>query len=84
MLVFVWYTEPTCIAYWASKTDIEGQVLGPSILSQTYNVTLFLFDYLYANAHALSKLFHSINSSFNQASNHVFVVTICLKMAKKQ
>ena len=52
------------------------------ILSQTYNATLFLFDYFYVNAHALSKLFHSINSSFNQASNHILVLTICLKLAK--
>ena len=27
------------------------------ILSQTYNATLFLFDYFYVNAHALSKMF---------------------------
>ena len=40
-----------------------------NILSQTYNATLFLFDYFYVNAHALSKLFHSINSSLHQASN---------------
>ena len=50
------------------------------ILSQTDNATLFLFDYFFVNAHALSKLFHSINSSFNQASNHVLVLTL----AKKQ
>ena len=25
------YTELTCIPYWASKTDIVGQVLGPSV-----------------------------------------------------
>ena len=31
MLVCVWYTEPTCIPYWASRTDIVGQVLGPSM-----------------------------------------------------
>ena len=31
MLVCVWYTELTCIPYWASKTDIVGQVLGPSV-----------------------------------------------------
>ena len=55
-----------------------------TILSQTYNATLFLSDYFYVNAHALSKLFHSINSSFNQSSNHVLVLTICLKLAKKQ
>ena len=32
--VCVWYTEPTCIPlllYWASRTDIVGQVLGPSM-----------------------------------------------------
>ena len=54
------------------------------ILSQTYNATLFLFDYFYVNEYALSILFHSINSSFSQASNHVLVLTICLKLAKKQ
>ena len=54
------------------------------ILSQTYNATLFSFDYFYVNVHALSNLFHSINSSFNQASNHVLVLTICFKRAKKQ
>ena len=54
------------------------------ILSQTYNATLFLFDYFYVNAHALSKLFHSVNSSFNQASNLVLVLNICLKLTKKQ
>ena len=52
------------------------------ILSQTYNATLFLFDYFHANAHALSNLFHSIKSSFNQASNHVLVLTVCLKLDK--
>ena len=31
MLVCVWYTEPTCIPYWASRTDIVGQVLSPSM-----------------------------------------------------
>ena len=31
MLVCIWYTELTCIPYWASKTDIVGQVLGPSV-----------------------------------------------------
>ena len=55
-----------------------------TILSQTYNATLFLFDYFYVNAHALSKLFHSNNSSFNPESSHVLVLTICLKLAKKQ
>ena len=25
------YTELTCIPYWASKTDIVGQVFGPSV-----------------------------------------------------
>ena len=55
-----------------------------NILSQTYNATLFLFDCFYVNAHALSKLFHSVNRSFNQASNHVLVLAICLKLAKKQ
>ena len=54
------------------------------ILSQTYNATLFSFDYFNVNAHVLSNLFHSINSSFSQASNHVLVLTICLKLAKKQ
>ena len=54
------------------------------ILSQTYNATLFSFDYFYVNAHALNKLFPEINSSFNQASNHILVLTICLKLAKKQ
>ena len=34
MLMCVWYTEPTCIPYWASRTDIEGQVLGPSMCRQ--------------------------------------------------
>ena len=29
MLVCMWYTELTCIPYWASSTDIVGQVLGP-------------------------------------------------------
>ena len=48
-----------------------------SILSETYNAPLFSFDYFYVNAHALSKLFHSINSLFNQASNHVLVFTRC-------
>ena len=41
---------------------------------------LFLFDYFYANVHALSNLFHSIKSSFNQASNHVLVLTVCIKL----
>ena len=31
MLVCMWYSELTCIPYWASKTDIVGQVLGPSV-----------------------------------------------------
>ena len=31
MLVCVWYTELTCLPYWASKTDIVCQVLGPSM-----------------------------------------------------
>ena len=55
-----------------------------NILSQTYNTTLFSFDYFYVNAQALSNSFHSINSSFNQAANHAFVLTICLKLDKKQ
>ena len=31
MHVCVWYTEPTCIPYWASRMDIVGQVLSPSM-----------------------------------------------------
>ena len=31
MLVCVWYTELTCLTYCTSKTDIVGQVLGPSV-----------------------------------------------------
>ena len=54
------------------------------ILGQTYNATLFSFDYFYVKAHGLSNLFHSTNSSFSQASNHVLVLTICPKLAKKQ
>ena len=27
----LWYTDLTCIPYWALKTDIVGQVLGPSV-----------------------------------------------------
>ena len=54
------------------------------ILSQTYKATLFSFDYFFVNAHALRILFHSFNSLFNQASNRVLVLTICLKLAKKQ
>ena len=54
------------------------------ILSQTYNATLFLFDYFYVHAYALGKLFHLIKSSFSQASNHTLVLTIRLKLAKKQ
>ena len=57
---------------------------GKDIMSQTYNATLFSFDYFYVNAHALSKLFHSINSSVNPASYHVLVLTICPKLANKQ
>ena len=34
MLVCVWYTELTCIPYWASRVDIVGQVLGPSVCRQ--------------------------------------------------
>ena len=55
-----------------------------TILSQTYNATLFLFDYFYVHAHALGKLFHLIKSSFSQASNHTLILTIRLKLAKKQ
>ena len=31
MLVCVWLTELTCIPYWASETDIVGQVLSTSV-----------------------------------------------------
>ena len=31
MLECVWYKEPTCIPYCASRIDIVGQVLGPSM-----------------------------------------------------
>ena len=31
MLVCMWYTELTCIPYWAFKTDIVGQVLSPCV-----------------------------------------------------
>ena len=31
MLLCEWYTEPTCIPYWAPRSDIVGQVLGPSM-----------------------------------------------------
>ena len=34
MLVCMWYTELTCIPYWASSTDIVGQVLGPIMCQQ--------------------------------------------------
>ena len=34
MLVCVWYTEPTCIPYLASRMDIEGQVLSPRMCWQ--------------------------------------------------
>ena len=34
MLVCVWYTELTCIPYWASRMDIVGQVLSPSVCRQ--------------------------------------------------
>ena len=47
------------------------------ILSQT----VFLFDYFSVQMHALSTLFHLIKSAFIQASNYVFVLTICLKLA---
>ena len=57
---------------------------GYDILSQTYNATLFLFDYFYVLAHALGSLFHLIKSSFSQASKHTLVLTIRLKLAKKQ
>ena len=55
-----------------------------SILSQTYNATLFLFDYFYVHAHALGKLFHLIKRSFSQASNPTLVLTIHIKLSKKQ
>ena len=55
-----------------------------NILSQTCNATLFLFDYFYVHAHVQSQLFHPIKSSFSQASNHILVLTICPKLAKKQ
>ena len=48
-------------------------------LSQTYNASLFLFAYFFVNAHVLIKSFHSINSSFSQASNHVLVLTLAKK-----
>ena len=52
------------------------------ILSQTYNASLFLFAYLFVNAHVLGKSFHSINSSLSQASNHVLVLTLAKKTVK--
>ena len=54
------------------------------ILSQTYNATLVLFNYFYVHAHVLGKFFHLIKGSFSQASNHTLVLTIRLKLGKKQ
>ena len=56
-----------------------------NLLSQTNSTTMFVFDYFYVNAQVLSKLFHPIKYSFSQASNYLyFVLTICLKLAKKE
>ena len=62
--------------------DLLGNVIVKriNILSQTYNATLVLLGYYYGHADALSKLFHLINSSFSQASNHSLVLTILLKL----
>ena len=68
-----------CITILTAKLSSE-----PCILSQTYNATLLLFDYFYVHAHALGKLFHLIISSFSQASNPSLVLTIHIKLAKKQ
>ena len=65
------FHKPAC-------TAMEG------ILSQTYSATMFLFDYFYVHAHALGKLFHLIKRSFSQATNPSLVLTIRIKLAKKQ
>ena len=55
-----------------------------TILSQSYNATLFYFDNIFVQTHALGQLVHLSKSSFSEASKLVLVLTICLKLFEKQ
>ena len=56
----------------------------PSILSQSYNATVFYFDNIFFLAHVLNQLLLLNESSISQASTHTIIVTICFQLFKKQ
>ena len=55
----------------------------PTILSQSYNATLFNFDISFL-AHILNQLFLANESSISQAPYRTMVLTICFQLFKKQ
>ena len=54
------------------------------ILSQSSNATLFYFDNIFVQTNALGRMVRLNESSFSWASELTLVLTICLKLFKKQ
>ena len=55
-----------------------------TILSQSYNASVFYFDNISFLAHVLNQLFLPNEYSISQASYRKMVLTICFQLFKKQ
>ena len=62
----------------------RNNITNTNILSQSYNASVFYFDYISFLARVLNQLFLPNERSISQASYHIMVLTICFQLFKKQ
>ena len=83
-IMFYYMFYVLCDCEISSISGWRKQIWLVCTLRHTYNAILFLFAHFYVNAHARSNFFHLRDISFSKALNHTLVLTVCIKLAKKQ